>query len=165
MTTMYDSVSPELIPADAAAVAGYADGRYLWSSGDWARFQQAIPLSVCCFPGSRADVLDIESGCAGPLDAPGWCDRFDRASRRAPTLYVNRGNWDAVRRAVGPRVVDYWVSTLDGTLYVPGAVAVQYWDTGAYDLSVVWDEWWLRGQWPQPAFDPAAADWWWCAAG
>ena len=146
---MRDSTDPFAIPVDTPVVAGYGDGLFQWSSAGWARFPNSIPLSIVCFPGSVGDILDIETGCASPADAPGWCDRFSRPGRRAPTLYVNRSNWDAVRAAVGSRQVDYWVATLDGTQDVPGAVAVQYIDTGAYDESVILDPTWV-GIFPPP---------------
>ena len=148
---MYDSTSPSAIPADAAVVAGYADGRYQWSSADWDRFPNAVKVSVVCFPQSAGDVLDIETGCAAPADVSGWLDRYNRPVFMVPTLYVNRANWDAVRQAVGSRPVDYWVATLDGTQVVAGAAAVQYCgaagsgdpcqSAGNYDLSLCQDYW------------------------
>jgi hypothetical protein len=154
---MYDSTNPSAIPLDAPVVAGYADGRYQWSSADWARFPNAIHISIVCFPGSSGDILDIETGCAAPSDVSGWLDRYNRPVFKVPTLYVNRSNWNAVRGAVGNRQVDYWVATLDGTQVVTGAAAVQFCGAfgsgdpcqaaGDYDISLCQD-WWPRL--PQP---------------
>ena len=153
---MRDSVNPDAIPlAGLFVAAGYADGRYAWTSAQWARFDPVpVKLSIVCFPGSDGDILDIEQGCASPADAAGWCDRFNRPHRRRPTLYVNRGNWNAVRAAIGSRPVDFWVSTLDGSL-VSFAVAVQNCGalgsgdpcqtSGDYDESVILDPSWTGG--------------------
>jgi hypothetical protein len=143
MLVMRDSVNASLIPTDTPVVAGYGDGLYMWSSSDWARFPNSITLSIVVDPAHQGDVLDVETGDAAPSDVPGWCDRFNRPQRRCPTVYVNRSNWAACRAAVGNRRVDWWVSTLDGTQQVPGAVAVQYTDTGAYDESVILDPTWV----------------------
>ena len=154
---MRDAEMASGIPVDTPVVAGYGDGMLPgqpWSSADWARFPNAIKLVVVLFPQHVGDILDIENGAASPADAPGWCDRFSRPGRRAPSLYVNRSNWAAVRAAVGARSVDYWVATLDGTQDVPGAVAVQYVDVGPYDESVVLDPSWVRseaGMWQSEA--------------
>lgn len=160
---MRDSTDPFAIPADTPVVAGYGDGRFQWSSAGWARFPNAVKLSIVCFPQSIGDILDIETGCAAPADAPDWCDLFARPGRRAPSLYVNRSNWGTVRSAVGSRRVDYWVATLDGTQSIPGAVAVQYCGasdsndpcrtSGHYDESVILDPAWVGGILDQPTFD------------
>ncbi len=143
---MYDSVSASLIPTTAEVVAGYADGLYAWSAADWARFPNAVKLSIAVHPANQADVLDIENGDATPSDAPGWCDRFHRPGRRRPTLYCSRAAWPSVKYFVGARQVDYWISTLDGTQTVAGAVAVQYTDTGQYDLSNIQDPTWVEAR-------------------
>jgi hypothetical protein len=143
---LYDSVDPFGIPANAPAVAGYGDGNYVWPQAGWDRFPNARKLSIVVSAAHQGDVLDVEKGDALPGEVPGWCDRFNRPGRRRPTIYCNRGSWPAVRAAVGSnRQVDYWISTLDGTTQVPGAVAVQYVDVGPYDLSVILDPTWIGG--------------------
>lgn len=151
-----DAVDPFAIPlAGLDAVAGYADGIYQWSSEGWARFPAPIvSLSIVVSARNAGDIIDVEPGNATPADVPGWCDRFNRPGRRAPTAYVNRANWPDVIAAVGRRVVDYWVSTLDGTIAVPvpaggkPPVAVQNKGTaltgGSYDESVILDPSWIR---------------------
>lgn len=140
---MRDSVNASLIPLDTPVVAGYGDGLYMWSSADWARFTNNIALSIVVFAGDSGDILDVENGDASPSDVPGWIDRFNRANRRRATIYCNRSTIDAVRAAAGNRAFDWWAATLDGTQSVPGAVAVQYTDTGAYDESVILDPRWV----------------------
>lgn len=141
---MYDSVDASKIPAGALAVAGYVDGAYAWSPADWARFPSAVKLTIATSSRSSADILDVERGDATPGEVPAWCDAFTRPGRRAPTVYCSRASWPAVQAAVGARRVDYWISTLDGTTSVPGAVAVQYLDAGPYDESLILDASWLE---------------------
>jgi len=145
MLTMRDSITPSTIPIDGTdIVAGYGDGRYQWSPIGWSRFQNIPKLSIVVHPTHDGDVLDIENGDAAPASAPGWCDRFNRPLRRAPSLYCNRATWPAVKAAVGSRKVDYWIATLDGeTKFVPGAVAVQWKNFGGYDESIVVDPAWV----------------------
>lgn len=156
-----DSIDAPLIPPDTPVVAGYGDGKYIWSpswkdGSNWFDlFPNSVKLVIVVFAGDAGDILDIETGDATPADAPGWCQRFSRPGRRAPTLYCNRGTWPAVIAALqqagidpaGPGV-DWWISTLDGTTDVavpPGGktpTLVQVTDTGAYDESVILDPSW-----------------------
>lgn len=144
-----DSITAADIPlAGLDAVAGYGDGRYQWTSEDWARFPEGIvALVIVTNATSRGDVLDVERGAALPGDAPGWADRFDRPHRRRPTIYCSRGLVPEVRQAMGSREWDWWAATLDGTTIVDGAVAVQAFGSdmtgGHYDESVIWDATWL----------------------
>jgi hypothetical protein len=146
---MGDSIDPFAIPLDVDVVAGYGDGNWVWPPAGWARFRGKPQLSIVVNAGDQGDVLDVEKGDASPADLPGWCDRFQRPGRRAPTGYCNRDSWPACRAAVGARRVDWWISTLDGTQDVPGAVAVQYAGSamtgGHYDLSVILDPSWIGG--------------------
>lgn len=179
MHYLRDSDDPFAIPLDGCtAVAGYGDGRAQWSSAGWARFvPPMIVLSIVIDPAHIGDVLDVERGAAGPSSCPGWADRFQRAGRRRPTIYCNRSTIDLVRRAMGGRAFDWWAATLDGTMYVEGAVAVQYCGAGDsqdpcrtlghYDESVILDPTWLNlppyglPQPPPPA-EPGGLTWW-CA--
>lgn len=140
---MRDSTTASHIPLDTPVVAGYVDGFYAWSTADWALFPHAIRLTIATRSSNQADILDVENGNATPSEAAGWVDRFDRPNRRRPTIYCSRSAWPQVRWALGARVVDYWISTLDGTQDVPGAVAVQYIDVGSYDESIILDTSWV----------------------
>ena len=163
--TMRDSTNPFDIPLDnLAAVAGYGDGLYQWVSEGWARFQPPIvPLSIVVNPADQGDILDVETGAATPADTPGWANRFQRPGRRLPTIYCNRNTIGQVRFFMDGRPFDWWAATLDGTVDVPGAVAVQYCGaadsndpcrtTGHYDESVILDPGWI-GQGGDPAMDP-----------
>lgn len=145
MIVMRDSTNGTTIPTDTPVVAGYIDGLYRWPQTWWDRFPNSVKLTIAVSASNQADILDVETGDAAPNDIPGWCDRFNRPNRRRPTVYCNRATWPAARAAVGNRSVDYWISTLDGTTFVPGAVAAQYNDFGGYDESFVSDPTWLLG--------------------
>ena len=162
---MRDSTNPFDIPLEGlAAVAGYGDGLYQWGSEGWARFQSPIvSLSIVVHPWDRGDILDVETGAAAPVNCLDWALRFDRPGRRLPTIYCNRNTIAAVRLAMGDRPFDWWAATLDGTVDVPDAVAVQYCGsadsndpcrtTGHYDESVILDPGWI-GLGGEPAMDP-----------
>lgn len=141
---MYDSVDASSIPADAEVVAGYGDGSISqWSSDDWARFPNAIALSIVVNPADSGDVLDVERGDASPGDCPGWIARYDRPVFKVPTIYCNRSNRAAIEAACQGLTYDLWVATLDGTTDEPGAAAVQYQNTPGYDVSLC-SSWWPR---------------------
>ena len=140
---MRDSTRPGMIPPATPVVAGYADGSFAWTAADWALFPHSVKLSIAVSAATQADILDVELGDATPAEVPGWCDRFSRPGRRAPTVYCSRSSWPAIQAAVGSRHVDYWIGTLDGTTSVPGAVAVQFADYGTYDESTILDPTWV----------------------
>ncbi|MCS7480334.1 hypothetical protein ACFFQW_41850 [Umezawaea endophytica] len=161
MRRMYDSVSAGAIPTDAEMVAGYVDGRFAWSSADWARFPNSVRVRISAIGATHvAEVFDVEVGCIWP---PRNVVPLVVAARNAgidPTVYVNQHNdWGPTRaefdRAGVPHP-HWWVAHYDGVVAVPdGAVAKQYahpgavpgkpagpWETGQhYDLSAVLDYW------------------------
>lgn len=165
-----DSTNGFDIPLDnLAAVGGYGDGAISqWTSAMWARFDDPaiVKFVIVVNPGDVGDILDIEQGASPISSVPGWVRAFNRP-RRAPTLYVNRGNWPAVVAALrasslDPTAIDWWVATLDGTLNVyfgsPGnpvpaglrVVAVQWKGEaqtgGHFDESMILDVSWLGTQ-------------------
>lgn len=165
-----DSIDAPLIPADTPVVAGYGDGRYIWSpswmdgSNWWDLFPNSVQLVIVVSAAHQGDVLDVEQGDATPAQAPSWIAQFARPARRAGTIYCNRDTWPAVIAELqasgidpaGPRV-DWWIGTLDGTRQVtipPGGkapAAVQYIDTGAYDESIIYDPSWVgKGEQDMP---------------
>lgn len=167
-----DSIDAPLIPRDTPVVAGYGDGRFIWSpawkaSGGlpagtnwWDLFPAAVKLVIVVTPGHFGDIADVEFGDFTPADAPGFVRAFNRPGRRAATFYCNRSTWpqivDAlVAAGLDPAAVDWWIGTLDGTTDLfygssgvrPPAglrvVAIQTVDTGAYDESVIIDPSWV----------------------
>lgn len=148
--TMYDSTAPFAIPPTAAMVAGYVDGRYVWSPAAWARFPNAVKVRIAVFASTNdGHVLDIETGDATPAQAPGWVQRR-RAAGIDPSVYCNLSLWPAVRAAFHAANVaepHYWVAGYPGggAVIPAGAIAHQYADPatsgGQWDLSVVADYW------------------------
>lgn len=154
MRTMFDSTTPDQIPADAEMVAGYINGTYAWDADAWARFPNAAQVHITVIAVNTAGVLDVETGDATPVQAPGWIKARRASGQPRPTVYVNRANHDAVVEACADAGlapgVHYWIwlATLDGTLPhpLPGVVAVQ--DKSAQilgfnaDSSIVFDATW-----------------------
>jgi len=148
---MYDAVTPANIPANAVMVAGYVDGRYAWHPADWERFPKAVKVRIACFSSTNdGNVLDIETGCSTPANAPAWVLRR-RARGVDPSVYCSLSLWPTVRKAFhNARVTEphYWIAAYPGNgpnLY-PGAYAHQYANPGPVDISVVADYW--------PGIDP-----------
>src|SRR5215467_10288439 len=133
---MRDSVDPFAIPTDCDVVAGYGDGLYKWSDAGWNRFT-CPKLVIAVTALDKGDVLDVERYNATPADVPGWIDRWVGGRWRLPVIYSSRSVKPQIDTAAAGRKYDWWCSTLDGTQNVPGAVAVQYVDTGSYDESVI----------------------------
>jgi hypothetical protein len=160
---MYDSVDASAIPTDAQIVAGYVDGNYIWSDGDWARFPHAVKVRIAVFASTNdGHVLDVEQGNATPDEAPSWV----LARRRAgvdPTVYCSLSWWASLRSAfIRHNVADphWWIASYDGVQVIPvGAVAKQFADDtmspGHYDRSVVADYW--PGVDPKP-YNPREED-------
>lgn len=148
MRTMYDSTTAADIPTNAQMVAGYANGVYKWSAADWARFPNAVRVTIAVSVDADANVLDVENGDALPTQAPGWVQR-QRAAMREGSVYCNRSNVDALRTAfanAGVVLPPLWLAHYDGIAEIPeGFIAKQYEDPslsgGHYDLSVVADYW------------------------
>lgn len=145
-----DAIHASGIPLDTPVVIGYGDGAISqWTSSDWARFPASTPqLSIVTDPAHAGDILDVERFDARPWQVPAWVRAFRRPGRRRPTVYASRDTWpqvvDALAAAGLPALeVDWWAATLDGTMLVAGAVAVQYIDTGPYDESVILDPTWV----------------------
>lgn len=86
---MYDSISPDQIPADADFAAGYVDGDWPDFDAIKARLPNARILSVAVFPSDDAECLDIETGDAVPEDAPGWYERQRANGVVRPCLYAD----------------------------------------------------------------------------
>ncbi len=151
---MYDAVSWENIPDNAEMVAGYIDGpASQWPAGAWARFPHAVKVRITVNPAdNEGDVLDVELGDANPADAPGWIRRRHAAGAPFVTIYCNRSTLPAVQAAAQGTEYSLWISTLDGTQQVPGAVAVQYQGGphAPYDMSVVHDDSWHPAAGPDP---------------
>lgn len=145
----YDSSKPKLIPASAAAIFPYSDGRFRWSHKLFPRARYRYITISSADP--HADIADVEPGCIWPpLAVRPWA--LERRSQGLDaTVYTDRDNFPAVRAALAGVDWHLFLATLDGTIlssYDGMAVrACQYTDrSDAYDESVVFDPQWLN--WP-----------------
>jgi len=151
---MYDSVTAADIPSNAQMVAGYVNGTYQWSQGGWDRFPHAVKVRIAT-RGNVDDghVLDVETGAAAPVDAPGWLKMRARAGVQG-TIYCSQSALNTVRaRILQAGVPDppYWIARYDNVSVLPTvspgrlAVAKQYINPpgsgGHFDLSIVADYW------------------------
>lgn len=148
----FDSIQPESIPAEAAGILYYADGRYAWTAEHLARFPSARRRAITVLGDPVCNVADVETGDLRPGD----CLNFLRAWRHEHpagepgTIYCSRDTLPAVQALVGDREpFNVWLATLDGSkprvIDGPGElVAVQYSGELSYDVSAVWNRSWLR---------------------
>lgn len=93
--TMYDSVSIGQIPANAAAVAGYVNGRWPTFPSLASNFPHAKRLSIAVNAHADAVCLDVESGDATPDQAPAWVKRQLHRGVKKPVIYtsVSQAGW------------------------------------------------------------------------
>ena len=153
--TMFDGIYPDQVPAGAAIYAGYVDGDWQSYEGLVADRPGALHVSICVTSSGSARVLDVESGDASPAEAPPWATRQRAGGNPYPVVYMSESAWPAVKAAFADQDVAaplYWVAAyVDDPSDVPaipaGAIALQYYDYGGYDASVVADYW--------PGLDPA----------
>lgn len=155
--SMFDGITPVSVPAGAAAVAGYVGGNWPSYSALVAKYPGALHVSIAVNSGEDARVLDVEQGDATPDQAPGWAARQRAKGNPYPVIYCNTSTWPEVRAAFAAQGVPeplYWVAAyVTDPAQVPaipaGAIALQYYDFGGYDASVIADYW--------PGLDPVPA--------
>jgi hypothetical protein len=147
---MHDGVTPATVLAGAAAYAGYNDGKWPSFNALCDEYPSALHVSICVTATGAARVLDVEKGDATPEQAPGWVTAQRDAGEAYPVVYCNQRNtWPAVKAAFAAQHVDpplYWVADyVNDPSQVPelpaGAIALQYYDYGGYDASVIADYW------------------------
>lgn len=174
---LFDSTDPTAIPIGAAAVAGYANGRFTWTPEAWDRFPGAskVSIDVLNIPGS-AGALDIEKGDASIDDGPGWVRGSIGHGWGHVWLYVDRAQWADLHALMVPAGLPpgswaYWVADWTGQpheLSLPDgtkAAAVQYADPaagsgGRFDVSAIFGPLPIRGGVvlvDAPAGQPAAS--------
>lgn len=86
---MYDSVDLSQVPADAAAVAAYVNGRWPTFPHLAVEFPHAHRLSIAVTAEADADCLDIEAGDASPAQAPAWVRRQIARGVKRPVVYCS----------------------------------------------------------------------------
>lgn len=125
----YDSASPENIPSGSYA-AVCIDGEFAWPEHDTERMEKVFRYTVegQQSKATQARGIDIEPGCVWP---PARAMPFLIARHKAygdATAYCDRSALPQVARLVKEARIEvlYWVATLDGTVNVPGAWAVQF---------------------------------------
>src|SRR5579859_5903024 len=160
---MYDSVTAADIPRTALMVAGYVDGAYAWTAGDWAYHGAAVHVRITVTGNTLdAHVADVENGDLTPAQGAAWLAR-KKAAGQLGCLYFSQGNWPAVAAAakaagLGPNDWTQWPASWTGAVpSLANNYAIQYdhppHSGGHYDLSVVPD--YLPGIDPAPAPPPA----------
>ena len=137
---MYDSVTPDDIPFDADAVAGYVRG------GDYdalvARFPHAYHLSVSTDSSLDADCLDIERGDASLFDAPDWVRRQHARGLTRPCVYASQSDIPSVVDVLtkdGIKREEYriWSAHWTGVPHIePGCDATQYFNSEREDIDI-----------------------------
>lgn len=150
---MYDAVTASHIPAGAALVAGYVNGKYANIPALRARFPRAVIVGISVSASANAGVvLDVERGDATAAQAPAWV-KMRRRAGFDPTVYCSASVLADVVAAFRHADVDqphYWIAKWDNNPSIPaGAVAKQYENTPGYDISSVAAHW--------PGVDPAPA--------
>lgn len=138
----YDAATPENVPSGVHA-AVYING-FVWPESQVQRMAAVRRISVEreSHWADLASIIDVEGGAALPEDVVPFLKRRISHGWFDGTAYVNRSNYGDVAervRSAGLMCL-YWVATLDGTMEVDGAWAVQYGQGPgqAYDLSVLY---------------------------
>jgi len=160
---MRDSDTPTDIPIRGTDIAaGYVTGGGKWPAKAYARFRGLEKARIDCRgtkPG-KADILDVEPGCADRQRAVTWVKERKAAFPGAypPIIYCSLDPLPRILSAMNAGglhlVKDFrlWIATLDGTKRIRdmrGVTAVQYAGAditgGHYDESIVYDDNWHPG--------------------
>jgi hypothetical protein len=137
----YDSANPENVPSGVYAAVNI-DGDFAWDQEDIDRMGRVFRYVVhpTTAKAHLARGVDIENGDATPEEAMPFLIERHRLYGDA-TAYCNRSTLPTVRSLVREAgiVVFEWVATLDGTMVVPGAWAVQYQggEHAPFDVSIL----------------------------
>lgn len=159
---MFDGVDPSTVPAGAALYAGYVDGQWQSYTALVAAHPAARHVTICVSTLDDAQVLDVETGDATPEQAPGWAEHQRSRGNPYPAIYMDETAWPAVQKAFADQAVAaplYWVAAYVDEPTQPvtipdGAIAVQFYDYGGYDASLVADYWPGVDPEPVPAVSP-----------
>lgn len=153
---MYDAIYADQAPGGGALYAGYVGGSWPSYAAMVAAHPAALHISIAVNATERARALDVEQGDATPAQAPGWAEDERRTGNPWPVIYCNASTWPVVRAEFAAQHVAeplYWIAdyvddpSQPPTVIPAGAIAVQWYDFGAYDQSLVADYW--------PGLDPA----------
>ncbi len=147
---MYDSTNGYDIPTSAAIVAGYIDGAYAWSQGEWDYHSGAVHFRICAVTvDPSAHCADIEAGALSPGDGAAFV-YLKRQRGEEAYLYFSESRLGEIQAALSTAGLDpyssyhAWVALWDGVnVQWDGAPMKQFANPalsgGHYDLSWVLD--------------------------
>jgi hypothetical protein len=157
MIVMYDSITPDTVPPNPQAVAGYVGGS--WPDyNDLVRiFPHAYHLSIAVNAGEDAACLDVETGDASPDQAPAWIERQLARGVWRPCIYANRSVWDGGMygslQHYGARI-RRWVAEWTYQAHIPVGYDACQWTDRAWgrnlDESLCWDTFFQGAHPPLP---------------
>lgn len=145
MIIAYDSTNPWALPANAAMVVGYLDGKEsAWAGSAWSRFT-GVRGTNTVLANPLADGCDYERGNAD-LAQVANCMRTRYSLRKRSRLYFNNDTNNYVETVAYlnnylPREWwDWWAVAVTGVPHlVPGSVMTQYLFAPTLDCSMVDD--------------------------
>lgn len=161
---MFDAIYPDQAPAGADIYAGYVGGNWPDFNGMKTAHPGKLYVSIAVNASERAKMLDVETGDASPAEAPGWVLDQRAAGDPFPWVYMSESVWPQVQAAFAaqkvapPLYVVASYSSLPPDLAHPpaipvGAIGLQAYDYGGYDISFVAG--FIPGFDPDPAPIPA----------
>ena len=97
---MFDAVTVANIPLNAAAVAGYVNGKWVTYPKLVQLFPKAHLLSIAVSADFDADCLDVEAGDATPDQAAAWVRRQQKRGSHKPVVYTSISNAETLLKAL-----------------------------------------------------------------
>lgn len=148
----YDAINPNNLPVGGDGYLGYDDGNWPDASDIQAKFPDKLVGLITVNPkDNKGSIGD------GPPDNGKWSDWVNwvvmrRAAGEDPTINTNTSNWTAGQaafNAAGVKQPHWWLAHYSNTppdlknlpAIPAGAIALQCYDYGGYDISVVADYW------------------------
>lgn len=148
----YDAINPDNLPAGGDLYLGYDDGNWPDESAIEAKFPDKTVIKITVNPNDNQGIVGD-----GPPDNGtwpqwvGWVQKR-RAAGVDPTINTNSSNWVAGQsafNAAGVAQPHWWIAhysnnppDLNNLPAIPtGAVGLQCFDYGSYDISVFNDYW------------------------
>lgn len=156
----FDAIEPKNMPKDGDGYLGYDDGNWPDAAEEATMFPGKVIGKITTNPAHNYGSIGD-----GPPDNGTWPQwvgwvEMRRAAGEDPTINTNTSNWDSGKEAFREANVPdphWWIAhylnsppDLKNLPPIPdGAVALQCYDYGGYDISVVADYW--PGVDPKPA--------------
>lgn len=159
--TMYDTIGQNAaaIPRqDAQLVAGYAQGEFMWSEADWARFPGIPHVRIATLSADwrQASVADSELHALSPAQCRAFISMRNMFRPGTATVYRDWANLTQLLRGCAGLSYDLWLAWWTGHQPSPDdisrvrsvlppevrLVAWQYRSAGVYDVSAVLEDDW-----------------------